>query len=78
MYPTVAAAVVPIYNLGSHLPNNNSLILSREVLVEIFAGNITKWNDPQIQHMNLDFAHQLPSTNIDVVVRQVCKRSGNK
>ena len=46
--PTCMGAVVLAYNL----PGVNDLILSGEVLAEIFAGQITKWNDPKITALN--------------------------
>ena len=41
-------AVVLAYNL----PGVNDLTLSGEVVAEIFAGKITKWNDPKILALN--------------------------
>ena len=46
--PTCMGAVVLAYNL----PGVNDLILSGEVVAEIFAGQITKWNDPKITALN--------------------------
>ena len=46
--PTVAGAVVITYNL----PDNPQLKLDGPTLVEIFLGNITKWNDPKIAALN--------------------------
>jgi len=48
MFPTMASAVVPIYNLNAH----GSLLLSLTVLARIFRGNITTWDDPAIQALN--------------------------
>ena len=46
--PTCMGAVVLAYNL----PGVNDLTLSGEVVAEIFAGKITKWNDPKIVALN--------------------------
>ena len=46
--PTCMGAVVLAYNL----PGVNDLTLSGEVVAEIFAGKITKWNDPKITALN--------------------------
>ena len=42
--PVVAAPIAITYNL----PGNKQLYLSQKTLSDIFAGNITKWNDPAI------------------------------
>ncbi len=46
--PTCMGAVVLAYNLEGV----NDLTLSGEVIAEIYAGNITKWNDPKIAALN--------------------------
>ena len=46
--PTCMGAVVLAYNL----PGINDLTLSGEVVADIFAGKITKWNDPKIAALN--------------------------
>ena len=46
--PTCMGAVVLAYNL----PGVNDLTLSGEVVAEIFAGKISKWNHPQIAALN--------------------------
>lgn len=46
--PTCMGAVVLAYNLEGV----NDLTLSGEVVAEIFAGKITKWNDPKITALN--------------------------
>ncbi len=46
--PTCMGAVVLAYNLEGV----NDLTLSGEVVAEIFAGKITKWNDPKIATLN--------------------------
>jgi len=47
----VVGAVVPFYRLPSAFSQVN-LVLTRELLVSIFIGNITRWNDPRLQAMN--------------------------
>ena len=49
MYPTVATAIVPVYNL----PGIEKLVLSREALVGIFNGTITNWRDSIITTTNV-------------------------
>ena len=63
LVPTAGGAVSPIYNL----PGVANLKLSREVLPEIFAGRITKWNDPKIAKDNSGV--NLPNADIKTVVR---------
>lgn len=46
---------------------HNGLRLSRNLLVDIFIGKITKWNDPQIRKLNPN--DRLPDTPIIVVHR---------
>ncbi len=46
--PTVAGADVIAYNL----PGNPKLKLDSDTIVNIFLGNITKWNDPKIAALN--------------------------
>jgi len=46
--PTVAGADVITYNL----PGNPKLKLDGDTVVNIFLGNITKWNDPKIVALN--------------------------
>jgi phosphate transport system substrate-binding protein len=46
--PTVAGADVIAYNL----PGNPKLKLDSDTIVNIFLGNITKWNDPKIATLN--------------------------
>jgi len=61
--PTVAGAVVITYNL----PDNPKLKLDSDTLVNIYLGNITKWNDPKIAALNPDV--KLPAADIIVVHR---------
>jgi phosphate ABC transporter phosphate-binding protein len=67
--PISASAVVPAYNLklanGSML--GNGLNFTGAVLANIFLGNITTWNDTQIQSLNPTIP--LPDTPITTVHR---------
>jgi phosphate transport system substrate-binding protein len=67
--PISASAVVPAYHL--QLANGsicrNGLNFTGKVLANIFLGNITTWNDPQIQSLNPTVP--LPSTPITTVHR---------
>lgn len=79
MYPVLAGAVVPVYNIKFNIPNvgantptpsaPKTLILDRLTLVRIFNATITKWNDPQITALNPDLAAILPDAQITVVHR---------
>ncbi len=63
LVPTAGGSVVPVYNL----PGVSGLKLGRTVLPEIFAGRITKWNDPKIVKDNPGV--NLPDKTIKTVVR---------
>lgn len=63
MIPATAGSVVLAYNL----PDIKNLRLSREALVGIFLGKITKWNDPAIVKSNP--GTPLPATPVNVAVR---------
>ncbi|MHA4810305.1 phosphate ABC transporter substrate-binding protein PstS [Flavitalea flava] len=57
--PVTAGAVVLSYNLPEV---KDTLLLSPEVLADIFLGKITKWNDPKIAAINK--TAKLPATSI--------------
>lgn len=63
MLPVTAGSIVIAYNL----PGVPDLKLSREALIGIFMGTVTKWNDPLIVKANEGVA--LPSTSIIVAKR---------
>jgi phosphate transport system substrate-binding protein len=62
--PTVFGAVVPAYNLAGV---TTKLQFTPDILGGIFAGKITKWNDPAIAAANSGVT--LPATDITVVHR---------
>ena len=64
-FPTVLGGVVPIINVEGIRPGE--LQLTGEVLAKIFIGQITQWNDAQIQSLNVKL--KLPAENITVVHR---------
>jgi phosphate transport system substrate-binding protein len=66
MFPAVAGAVVPTYNV-SELKDANPLVLDGTTLSNIFLGRITKWNDPAIAALNPGLS--LPDKDIIVVHR---------
>ncbi len=66
MFPTVAGADVPAYNV-SELKDLAPLVLDAPTLANIFLGHITKWNDPAIVALNPDLP--LPDKDIIVVHR---------
>jgi phosphate transport system substrate-binding protein len=63
LLPMTAGEVVLVYNLDGV----DELKLPRDVYPEIFAGKITKWNDPKIAAANEGV--ELPDEKITVVVR---------
>lgn len=79
MYPILAGAVVPIYNIAFVTPKVGdqtptpaapaNLILDRQTLVDIYNAKITNWNDPKIAAINPDLAGRLPDAKITVVHR---------
>jgi phosphate transport system substrate-binding protein len=69
MYPMIAGAVVPIYNVEGLTSDDPALILSREVLVGIYDGTINTWNDPAIVALNPSLADKLPKAGITAVHR---------
>jgi phosphate transport system substrate-binding protein len=66
MYPMVAGAVVPVYNIDGI---TSTLVLDRETLANIYLAKITKWNDPAIVKLNPDLADKLPDAAITVAHR---------
>ena len=63
--PMVMGAIVPVVNLEGIKPGE--LVLSGEVLGDIYLGKITKWDDPAIAKLNPKLT--LPSAAISVVHR---------
>lgn len=64
-WPMVMGAIVPVVNLDGIKPGE--LVLSGELLGDIYLGKITKWNDPAIVKLNSKL--NLPATAITVVRR---------
>ncbi len=64
MYPTIAGAVVPIYNIEGV---TQTLTLDGKALVGIYNATITKWNDPAIAALNPGIS--LPDALITAVHR---------
>jgi phosphate transport system substrate-binding protein len=62
--PATIGAVVVAYNVPEV---TGTLKLAPEVLVDIYAGKIKKWNDPKIKADNVDA--KLPAKDISVVYR---------
>src|SRR3954466_6322989 len=63
-FPTVLGAVVPVYNIPGVTAE---LKFTGPVLVDIFLGKVTKWNDPEIAKLNPGV--KLPVADITVVHR---------
>ena len=62
--PLVMGAVVPIYNLPGV---EKRLVFSGPVLADLFAGKITKWNDPKLAELNKGV--DLPDKPVTIVHR---------
>lgn len=65
-FPSAISGVVPVINVPGI--KSGELMLSGEILADIFAGKITYWNDPAIAAVNRGLT--LPKTAIVTVVRQ--------
>jgi phosphate transport system substrate-binding protein len=65
MFPTLAGAIVPIFNLAPEV--TTTLTLDGPTMVGIYLGKITKWSDPAIKALNPDA--NLPDKPITVVHR---------
>ncbi|HEY3596374.1 MAG TPA: phosphate ABC transporter substrate-binding protein PstS [Paraburkholderia sp.] len=64
-FPTVVGGVVPVINVPG--VKAGELVLSGEVLGNIYLGKVKKWNDPEIVALNPKA--KLPDTDIAVVRR---------
>lgn len=64
-WPMVMGAIVPVVNVEG--VKSGELVLSGEVLGDIYLGKVTKWNDPAIAKLNPNL--KLPSDAIAVVRR---------
>mmetsp|Transcript_17540 Transcript_17540/g.53007 ORF Transcript_17540/g.53007 Transcript_17540/m.53007 type:complete len:1266 (+) Transcript_17540:178-3975(+) len=54
LYPILATAIVPIYNLPN--ASDGGLVLAPDVLADIFRAVITRWDHPRIAMTNPDLA----------------------
>jgi phosphate ABC transporter phosphate-binding protein len=63
-FPTVIGGVVPIYNLPGA---GRTLNLTPQILADIYAGKIRKWNDQRIRQSNS--GTRLPNEDISVIHR---------
>ena len=53
IFPETLGGVAVTYNLATFgIPNNTTLRFTSSVLAGIYMGEITKWNDPQIEALN--------------------------
>lgn len=64
-WPMVMGAIVPVVNIEG--VNPGELVLSGELLGDIYLGKVTKWDDPALVRLNPGL--KLPSTPIAVVHR---------
>ena len=63
-FPEIVGAVVVTYNIPEI--GNYNLKLSRDVLADIFLGNIEYWDDERIKSLNPEVANKLPHKKIIV------------
>ena len=66
MFPTMAGAVVPIFNLPG-FREGEDLLLTPALVSKVFRGAVTHWDDPEIVSINPHLA--LPSARIVLCVR---------
>eukprot|EP00667_Euglena_gracilis_P013005 EG_transcript_13385 len=68
MYPVIATAIVPVYNLKGV----QGLVLTRTAVAQIFSGQITTWDDSRITSYNANFSQWgiPPKQRIELVVHQ--------
>ncbi|MFI5780215.1 phosphate ABC transporter substrate-binding protein PstS [Nocardia sp. NPDC051570] len=63
--PAVFGPIAITYNLNGI----DNLVLDGPTAAAVFSGQISKWNDPQIQKLNTQIASKLPDQDIHVVFR---------
>ena len=66
LFPFLAEAIVPIYRLDSLGPLAPNVVFTRSLLAQIYLGQITWWNDTQIQEANPTVL--MPNTTIILVI----------
>src|SRR6185436_3996125 len=66
MYPVLAGAIVPIYNIEGV---TTTITLDRPTLAGIYLGTVKTWNDPAIVALNPDVKDLLPNKPITTVHR---------
>ena len=59
--PLALVPAVPVFNLGSNI---TQLVLSTELLGDMYAGLVTSWNDSRIALLNPTLASHLPNATI--------------
>jgi phosphate transport system substrate-binding protein len=64
-FPAVLGGVTPIVNIKGI--KNEELVLSGQILADVYLGNIKKWDDPAITELNPGV--KLPSEDINVLYR---------
>ncbi len=70
MYPMLAGAVVPIFNIEKYdATKDPALVLDRQTLADIYQGKIKMWNDEAITKLNPGLKDRLPAKQITVVHR---------
>ncbi len=75
LFPALAGAAVPVYNIHELTTQSKPLILSRATITQIYLGNIKMWNDAAIladNAANADIVAILTTLNkkIQIAVRQ--------
>jgi ABC-type phosphate transport system substrate-binding protein len=68
--PICFGGVAITYNIPNLPQNSPPLVLSRDVVIDIFRGLITNWNDPQIQNTNPSLVPFLPNATISLLLSE--------
>lgn len=64
LLPICYVGVAIIYNVPSLPAGSTPLVFDRNIVVDIFRGVVTKWNDPRIEKLNPSLAPFLPNTSM--------------
>ncbi|QTF49773.1 putative serine/threonine-protein kinase/receptor [Acanthamoeba polyphaga mimivirus] len=67
--PLAAFSIVPAYNIPEIV--GKTLVLDIDVIVKIYLGEITNWNDTKIRNLNPEISNYLPNAIINVVVQNI-------
>src|SRR5262249_53525002 len=72
--PLCMGAIVPAYNLGDGV--DLDLVFDGQLLIDIYTGKVTKWDDEAIKNLNKNVADKLPK-GLDIAVAFRSDSSGS-